>query len=77
MLQANTAQAQANYQVGARVCQYMNINQARKLEYRSEGALNTNTTYQWVVCPMGAIVLSDNKAAALRVRLPRMSYTCC
>ena len=61
------AQAQADYQVGAQVCQYMNINQARFLEYRSEGVLNTNTAAQWIVCPIGAESVNDNVDSAARI----------
>ena len=62
------AQAQINYQVGAQVCQYMNINQAKFLEYRSEGVLNTNTQAQWVVCPIAAEPSGDNVDSGIRVR---------
>ena len=62
------AQAQADYQVGAQVCQYMNINQAKFLEYRSEGVLNTNTAAQWVVCPIAAESVNDNVDSAARIR---------
>ena len=62
------AQAQINYQVGAQVCQYMNINQAKFLEYRSEGVLNTNTQPQWVVCPVAAEPTGDNVDSGIRIR---------
>ena len=51
MFQVHATSA-AQFNVPAQVCQYMNVNQAKKLEYRSEGVRNTNTVEQWVVCPI-------------------------
>jgi hypothetical protein len=66
VFQANKAFAE-EFQVGAQVCQYMNLNQAKKLEYRSEGVLNTNTVEQWVVCPIATQSRGDNVDIVARI----------
>ena len=66
LLQANSASA-AQFQVGAQVCQYMSLDQAKTLQFRSNGILNTNNKEQWVVCPIATQPFGDNVDIIARI----------
>jgi hypothetical protein len=65
-LQAGPAVAE-EYNIGAQVCQYVQLEQAAGLRYNERGLTNASAYPQWVVCPLAVQTLGDNVDTKARI----------
>jgi len=66
MLQPDTAVAE-EYNIGAQVCQYVTLEQAKQLKYTERGVTNNNAASQWVICPVATQTVGDNADIIARI----------